>query len=214
MTKLHVYGSDDMSIREVNPTGADYIVNLDHFISRGDLDIEIDGVKLSDKVKSWQKEIKANQHYYIGLVALRASETAQKIAYETELTELNGEMDTLKAQQNVIIQALALETTDAGKQSQQAQLDDVNKKIATKEADVASCEAEIKETKTHIENYASEIATISKTLSMEQCFTEKEMSALRPYLIDETLTEETFVATDMTLKRLVRFKALGHDCNF
>ena len=63
VTKLHVYGSDDMSIREVNPTGADYIVNLDHFISRGDLDIEIDGVKLSDKVKSWQKEIKANQHY-------------------------------------------------------------------------------------------------------------------------------------------------------
>lgn len=57
------------------------------------MDIEIDGVKLSDKVKSWQKEIKANQHYYTGLVALRASETAQKIAYETELTELNGEMD-------------------------------------------------------------------------------------------------------------------------
>lgn len=208
VTKLHVYGSDDMSIREVNPTGADYIVNLDHFISRGDLDIEIDGVKLSDKVKSWQKEVKANQHYYTGLVALRASETAQKIAYETELTELNGEMDTLKAQQNVIIQALALETTDAGKQSQQAQLDDVNKKIATKEADVASCEAEIKEIKTRIENYASEIATISKTLSMEQCFTEKEMSALRPYLIDETLTEETFVATDIDAKASGAFQSI------
>ena len=208
VTKLHVYGSDDMSIREVNPTGADYIVNLDHFISRGDLDIKIDGVKLSDKVKSWQKEIKANQHYYTGLVALRASETAQKIAYETELTELNGELDTLKAQQNVIIQALALETTDAGKKSQQAQLDDVNKRITAKEAEVTSREAEIEETKTRIENYASEIATISKTLSMEQCFTEKEMTALRPYLIDETLTEETFVATDIDSKASGAFRSI------
>lgn len=37
VTKLHLYGSDDLSIRDVNPIGTDYMVNLSYFISNGDL---------------------------------------------------------------------------------------------------------------------------------------------------------------------------------
>ena len=54
VTKLHLYGSDDLSIREVNPTGTDYIVDLSYFISNGDFDIVADGssATLAERIKS------------------------------------------------------------------------------------------------------------------------------------------------------------------
>ena len=65
-------------------------------------------------------------------MALRASTTAQLLAERVALVDLQGELETLISQQSVTIQALAMETTSAGKQTQQALLNEINANISAK----------------------------------------------------------------------------------
>ena len=197
VTKLHVYGADDLSIREVNPTGEDYLVDLSAFLENGDLDVEIDGQKLSDRVRAWQDEIAAEQPFYTGLTGARASLTAEKLAAQAELTERRNEADTLTIQQSAIIQALSLETTPEGKQEWQGKLDDINRQIAAQEARVTEQETRIEELQTEIDGYAEKLRDITGRLSWNGYFTENERKVLNNYLIEDDLEESTFVASDI-----------------
>lgn len=192
VTKLHVYGADSLSIREVNPIGTDYLVNLDYFIQNGDISPE-----LAQRIDVWQAQIAAKKEYYTGLISLRASETAQKIALQAELTDLNGELETLTAQQSITIQAIALETTAEGIAAQQALLDEINTKIAAKKTEISDKEQEIEDAETAIAGYNADILSLNGTLSYETFFTEEERLTLDQFLIEDTVSEESFVATDI-----------------
>ncbi len=199
-TKMHLYGSDDLSIRDVNPIGTDYIIDLSYFISNGDLDVKIgkSDMTLADRVRSWEFDILSKQQYYMGLSASRASLTAEKLSAEADLTDLQGELDSLVAQQNVNIQTSALETTESGKNFQQTQLNNINSKIAAKKNEIAAQESKINSLQSEIERYASSIKTICDQLSFNSYFTDEERNVLNQYLIEGTIEEETFVATDVT----------------
>ena len=199
VTKLHVYGADELSIRDVNPLGTDYIVDLSWFLSNGDLDIRVDGSTelLSDRVREWMTEVRGRQQYYTGLVAARASRSARKLAEEVNLGTLNGELETLTVQQSVIIQAMALETTESGKQSQQEQLDSINAQITAKKQEIADKEAEIAALEGEMADYLSDIQAVNKELGISQYFTQDEQKVLNHYLVEGDMTEETFVATDI-----------------
>ena len=197
-TKIHMSGSEGLTIRDVNPMGTDYIVNLDYFLYNGDLDIKVadNDVMLADKVKEWQAAITANQTYYTGLASARASLTAQELRAQVDLTTMKGELDTLTAQQSITIQAIAMETTTEGKNKQQALLDEINAKISSKKSEISSQETKIKSIDSDIEKYMSMMASINKQLSFEGYFTEAERKILSPYMIEANLNDETFVVTD------------------
>lgn len=199
VTKLHIYGADDFTIRNVNPTGADYLIDLSYFISNGDLNIKVGGSSqtLAERVIAWQTQIQSRQQYYTGLVASRSSKTAQRISDDVELTALNGELETLLAQQSVVIQAIALETTAKGKATQQANLDAINAKITAKRAEIALKENAIATLQSEIDRYSSDIKNVNNELAFEKFFTEAERKVLNLYLIEDKVTEETFVATDV-----------------
>lgn len=198
-TKLHLYGSDGLSIREVNPTGKDYIVNFDYFLGNGDLDIKVGSSKvtLADRVRDWQDRVDAKRMYYAGLASARASLTAQKLMAQAELGELNGQMDTLVAQQSVIIQALALETSASGKASQQSQLNDINNQISAKQGEISAQEEKVSSVQKEIDDYGGTIKAITDELSYDTFFSDKEREVLAAYLSEQTVEEETFVATDV-----------------
>lgn len=198
-TKLRLYGSDGLSIRDVNPIGTDYIVDLGYFLNNGDLNIKVgeSDITLADRVRSWQAEIIEQQQYYVGLVSARSSLTAQKLMAEAGLVDLNGEMKSLIAQQSVTIQALSLETTSAGKQTQQNNLDSINAKIAEKGREIDSQNAKISELQKEIDEYANSIKSIVNELSISAYFTEAEQSILSQFFIDQSVNDETFVATDV-----------------
>lgn len=123
VTALRPYGADELDIRNVNPIGTNWIYDLSYFIENGDI-----SGSLADKWRSWQRSILNNQALYKGLVGMRASATARLLTEQAALTELNGELEDLINQQSITIQALAMETTEAGKESQQQLLDEINKK--------------------------------------------------------------------------------------
>ena len=199
VTQLYLYGSDDLSIRDVNPMGTDYLVDLSYFISNGDLDVVPEGstVKLAERVKGWDALIRSNQGYYTNLVAARASKTAQKLAEEVTLADLKSELEVLTTEQSVIIQAIALETTEAGKATQQKNLSDKTAEIDRKKEEIASQEAVIADLQDEIDQYAGDIQAVVNQLAFSKYFTEAEQKILNLYLIEGDTTEETFVATDV-----------------
>lgn len=197
VTALSPYGADDLDIREVNPIGTNWIYDLSYFISKGDL-----GGALADKWQAWQRSIQNNRSLYEGLSALRASATSQLVIAETQLTELNNELENLTGQQNTTVQALALEITDEGKNSQQQLLDDINAKLVDKRREIAAQEVQISEIKSLLDSnnpqsYTAQIATIVAELGIKNYFTDEEYRILSHYFIEQDLVEETIVASDL-----------------
>ena len=135
VTAIRPYGADELNIIDVNPIGSNWIYDLSYFIENGDIPTE-----LANKWMSWQNLILSNRELYRSLVTLQNSSTSRLLAAQAALTELKGELETLQAQQSVIIQALAMETTKVGKRNQQEKLDSINILIASKEERIADQE--------------------------------------------------------------------------
>lgn len=192
VTQLSVYGADGLSIRDVNPIGSDYIVNLDYFIDNGDID-----PFLATRIKEWEKLINSNKEYYSTQISLRASSTSLKIATEAKKVDLEGKRTDNKNQQSVIIQAIALETTEAGKAKLQEQLDGINAEIEKINAEIVSIDSEISSINNKIEEYKTNILEIIKKISYENFFSSSERTVLDNYLIQGDITDETFVSSDI-----------------
>ena len=197
ITKLRPYGSDSLSIRAVNPTGSDYIVNLDYFVQNGDLNTAVDGKILADRVLAWEQEIELNRSYYAAVVASRYSASALKLSLEADIEDLRGEMDTLMAKQSVTIQAYSMETEDAGRAKRQAELDQINDDIHKKNEEIASKNADLLGIQDDVDYFEREIKEITGRLSYEAFFSDGERAALCPYLIEGEISENTFVASDL-----------------
>lgn len=191
VTAIRPYGSDDLDIREVNPVGSNWIYDLSYFVENGDIPQDI-----AEKYIAWQKSILNNQAYYKGLIALRASATSSILAAEAALVDLKGELDSLTAQQSITIQTIAIETAE-GKKAQEELLQEINQRIAAKEAQIEKKEAEIEEFKANEASYAEQIAAVVNELALAKYFTADERAVLLRYMIEQDVTEDTFVATDL-----------------
>jgi hypothetical protein len=197
VTAIRPYGADELSIRNVNPIGTNWIYDLSYFISNGDIQDP-----LASKWVAWQQSILSNQSYYRGLTGLRASATARLISAQAALTDLEGELETLTAQQSVYIQALALEISDSGKESVQTSLTEINQKIAAKQKEISTQQGVVDSINDELDeenssSYMAQINAIVQELSFSNYFTEAEQLELSKYFIEQDLTEETFVATDV-----------------
>lgn len=197
VTAIRPYGADGLDIREVNPIGTGWIYDISHFIANGDIP-----KSLADKYESWQRSIQNNRAYFEGLSALRASITAKLLSAKAKLTELQGELEILISQQSVTIQALANETTSTGKQTQQEVLNSINAKISSKKREISSQTALINDIESELDgdissSCVSKINNIVEQLSITNFFTEEEYNILSNYLIEQDITEDTFVATDI-----------------
>lgn len=197
VTAIRPYGADSLDIRAVNPIGTNWLYDLSHFIGDGSIEPE-----LADKWKAWQKEIESTRAKYNGLVALQASTNATVLAAKAVLTDLNGELTDLTNQQSITIQAISLESTDAGREYQQNLLNEINDKITDKKEEISAQEAKIAALELNLDSsaegsYAAQIAAIVNELSFAKYFTEDEQTSLSPYIIEQDLTESTFVATDV-----------------
>lgn len=197
VTAIRPYGSDDLSIRDVNPIGTNWIYDLSYFISNGDI-----GEPLASKWVAWQRSILNRQEYYRGLTALRASSTARLMASRAALADLKGELETLTAQQSVTIQAISMEVTSDGKAYQQGLLNNINSRINAKKQEISAQESTISSIENELDannpsSYAGQIKAIVDELSISNYFTKVEYKELSNFLIEQDITEGTFVATDV-----------------
>lgn len=197
ITALSPYGADDLDTRMINPIGTNWVYDLSYFIYNGDIE-----TALAEKWEGWQRSILTNQSYYNGLVALRSSATIQLLALQANLTDLNGELEDYTIQQSVTIQALALEDTDSGIAYQEKLLKEVYDKIAAKNVEIAAKEKEIATVEASLDStdsnsYGGQILAVVNQLAFTKYFTSAEQSTLSRYFIEQTITESSFVASEV-----------------
>lgn len=197
VTAMTPSGADDLDIRQVNPTGTNWIYDISYFIENGDIPSA-----LAEKWTEWQKSVLNRQEYYKGLVGLRASATARLLSEQAKLVDRKAELDDLTNQQSVTIQALALETTADGKASQQKKLDEINANMEKKKKEVADQEAVVADIKTTLDasnpdSYPAQIKAVNDELKLSAFFTADEYALLRHYFIEQPLSDDTFVASDV-----------------
>lgn len=198
VTAIRPYGADELNIIDVNPIGSNWIYDLSYFIENGDISAE-----LAEKWTDWQDLVLSNQELYKNLTALQSSSSSKLFAAQVALTELRGELETLQAQQSVTIQALAMETTAAGKSARQQQLDAINGLIASKEERITDQEELVESIQEELDpesegSYANQIRALVNTLSLASNFTDEEREVLSKYFIEQDITEDTFVASSVT----------------
>lgn len=197
VTAIRPYGADGLDIRAVNPIGTNWVYDVSYFINNGSIPYY-----LGKKWEAWQQNVINYQPYYRGLTALQASRSSQLLAEQAALNDLNGELDTLIAQQSVTIQALAMEKTEAGKASQQKTLDNINRQIDEKNTEISLKKNTISSIEWELDpkNPDSCTALIKATtdlLAVKNCFSEHEYSQLSHYFIEQDITENSFVATSV-----------------
>ncbi len=197
VTAMRPYGADGLDIRDINPTGSNWIYNLDYFIANGDIPSA-----LAEKWNAWQAGIEADRSSFECLTSLLAAREENLLGYRAALKEHEGTLETLLAQQSVTIQAYAMETTSAGKAARQAQLDALRLQISAEKSAIADIKDEIEEAEAAIDSEApgsvkASILAIQNRLRMENYFTAAELSVLQKYFIEQDLPENSFVASDI-----------------
>lgn len=193
VTAIRPHGADGLDIREVNPIGTDWIYDLSWFM-RKDKDGKYIGdipETLAIKWTEWQHTVLNNRERYRGLSAMRASATLSLLSAQAKLVDLNGELEALEAQQSTIIQAMAM------KSAQQNQLDEVNIQIARKKSEISAQEDVVDSYNSSVNTVKAQIEAIVKELDIVNCFTPEEYKTLSAYFVEQDITEETFVATDL-----------------
>ncbi len=192
VTAMRPYGADELGIQNVNPIGTNWIYDLSYFIANGDIPDT-----LAKKWDFWQRSILNKQGYYKGLMGLLASARIRHFTAEQDALPIQGEVDSLIQQQSQTIQTQALEITDTGRAKQQERLDNINANLKTKRAELKKKQDEIKSIQKEIDEYNERIKEITSSLSIRNYFTDDEYAILANYLIEQDMTEETFVATDV-----------------
>lgn len=193
ITKLYVAGADGVDIRNVNPTGDNYIYNLDYYVENGDLPDA-----LAQRWIDWQNQLFAAQQAYTAQVSLRNAATSRKITETARLSDLRGELATLDNARMSFLQ-MQMNVTKGSETWQYfadrladtaAEYTKVQTKIATVQTGLTGIDGEIA-------GYAASIAATNAALKYANFFTEAERDILEHYLKQDSLEDETFAVFDV-----------------
>ena len=133
VTRLDVNGADGVNIRDVNPSGTNQIINLDYFMNADNFN-----QALIDKYYAWKESYANYQLPYYNLSVEYVLQIMRKTTEQTALVELESERTILENEQAIIIQGIARDLVP------QSKLDDVNTRIAAKQAEINAKNEEIK----------------------------------------------------------------------
>ena len=202
VTAMRPYGSDGLDIINVNPTGSPWIYDLSFFIENGDLPDD-----LAKKWNKWLAAIDERQADYIEVSARRALVDAERLHAEAKLTDLQGELSTLREQQNLQMQEYNMadpsnESGAAIRDDATQKLQDLNVQIGEQEALIATQQAAIDTLQAMLDpdipsSYEAQRRSIVRELAFESYFTEDERAVLAHYMIEQDMTDETFVSTNV-----------------
>lgn len=186
-TRLDVNGAEGVTIRDVNPTGTNKIINLDYYMTEDNF-----SAALIAKYNAWKQLREANKQTYYTRSVQYAIKTAQKITEMAKLTDLRGEMTSLENLQAVVIEGIAqgLKT--------QTDLDNANADIAAKQTEIDAKQTQIDNLTTELATIYNELKAIAQTCSFERYFTAEEYKLLDRYIKDGELSESSFVVSEVS----------------
>ena len=183
VTRLDVNGADGVSIRDVNPSGTNTIIDLSYFMTLDNFDQSV-----IDKYNAWKARYENYQLPYYNLTVEYALQVMRSVTEKAALTELESQMTILENEQAVIVQGIAQNLKT------QVDLDAVNNKISAKQAEIDAQNTTITSVEERAASIYNELVAINKTVSFKGAFTDAEYLLLDRYIKDDSVSESSFVA--------------------
>ena len=182
VTRLDVNGAEGVTIRDVNPTGTNKLIDLSHFMNTGNFP-----QTLIDKYNAWEAACDEHREtYYQDSIAYSLA-VAREVAERAALVDLQGELTSIEN-----IQAVAIEGIAQGIAAQD-DLDEANAQLAEKQAEVDAKQADVDAAAQDAAELLEEMKAITQQCSFESQFTADELKMLDKYLIDGDISDSSFV---------------------
>lgn len=186
-TRLYVYGKDDVSINEVNPTGTSYIEDYSYFMEGYETDA--DGNVISSSPYMSDELCQAIIDYNIKLINRDGD-------FKNLIKELKPIQDELVLRQNelfVLNTELSLieDRLDIAKAASEP-YDDILSEREQKREEIADKESEIEEVESRISTVENKIKELRNDLSQENNFTEEQIKEIRDYVYVAEWKDENY----------------------
>lgn len=186
VTRLEVSGADGVDIREVNPTGTNYILNLDYFMTTDHF-----SQALVNKYNAWKTLVNNNRRSFYNYAIQYSMRVSEELAENAKLADLQGEYTSLENIQAVIIQGISTGL------KRQADLDTANANLSAKNAEIAAKQSEINSIVSEREATMAAMQAIRDQCAYENYFTLAERKVMDPYIVDNSIEESSFVASEV-----------------
>ena len=185
-TCIDVNGADGVDIRTVNPLGTNYIYNLDYYMTP-----EYFSADMIQKWMNWKNNYESCRSTYFNLMVRRSLQETNLITEKAALTDLQGQKSAQEELQGAYVESegKGADETDNLQEVKDA-IEVLDEKIAESELSVSAIEADIA-------SLTDELVAIKTSCGFNQFFTEDELKLLDRYFKVNTLTEESFVYTDV-----------------
>lgn len=182
VTRLDVNGAEGVTIRDVNPSGTNKIINLDYYMTTTNF-----SQSLIDKYYKWKSVYEGSRQSYYALSVQYAIKTTQKVTEQAKLTDLEEERTGLENVQAIAIQGIAQGL------ALQEDLDKANANIAMKQCEIDAQASVIEDITSEQAEIMAKLKAITERCKFESNFTNDEYIQLDRYLKDGEITDGTFV---------------------
>lgn len=185
-TVLDVNGADGVDIRSVNPMGENRIYNLDSYMTE-----EYFSADIIQKWNRWKITFESYQTLYYSIVIAQNMQISRYATESAVLIDMQGELTGLESQKAALLQAVAMDS------SLQSKLNTVNSQIKFKESEINSQNSLLTTIQNQISNYTSQLKQINKETAFSSFFTDNELKILDRYFKCGSLTDSSFVASEV-----------------
>ena len=187
VTVLDVHGADDLDIRSVNPMGVNKIYNLDAYMNESYFSKE-----MISHWENWKHTFEAYQQIYFNMSVEQIMLISQLVTENAVLTELEGELSGLESKKATLVQGISIDS------SLQDDLDAVKNEISAKENEINNHkETVITPIENKITTITNQLKNINQLTSFSSFFNEEQIALLDRYFKCGSLTDSTFVATNI-----------------
>lgn len=185
-TVLDVNGADGVDIRSVNPMGENRIYNLDSYMTK-----EYFSESIIQKWNNWKTTFDSYQTLYYSLVIAQNMQISRYATESAVLTDLQGELTGLESQKAALLQAVAMDS------SLNSKLNTVNSQIRSKESEISSQKNLLTTIQNQVAGYTNQLKQINKETAFSSFFTDNELKILDRYFKCGSLTDSSFVASEV-----------------
>lgn len=177
VTKLYIFGYQDLQVNSVSPTGENFILNYEHFRS-----LTYMSQSLLDALDAYDILVESHTSDFQTLLTQLNTYTTQLSNLQSQLELLNGTNGTLEQ----------LNTERDGKLAREESTTEVDAEIAAVNVQIASLESQITTVQGNITTTNASIQALQTELLMSSNFTQTQLKELSHWTIEKVVTDTSY----------------------
>lgn len=204
VTRMYVYGNEDLSIHNVNPTGQPYLEDFSYFMYPFEQDSQGNVIKssyfMSDELcialTNHSKLVEDSSQQYRDLTEQRKTLSNERVTKEVQMIQLLAEKGNLEDRLDV---AKATENNNL--------IITLTAELSEKNSQINSLQTEIDNLKQQMLNIDNQIKFLTDTLLKESNFTEELIDELNFYVIEKEFRDDRYInEEELYIDALKKFK--------